>query len=133
MSSWPATRSLLAALMLGVQCGCAPPQSDLVDVTGSVTWQGAPLPSGMIVLKPTDTTKPPVGAKIVNGQFALRSKPGEMRVEIEAVRESPRRDPIDGARLGEMYIPARYNSQSELQAEVSSPGPNEFKFALANE
>jgi hypothetical protein len=120
------------ALLFFAVAGCAPPQSDLVDVTGSVTWQGAPLPSGMIVLKPTDPAKPPVGAKIVNGQFALRSKPGPMRVEIEAVRDSPRRYPIEGARLGEMYIPAKYNAQSELQVEVASPGPNEFKFPLTN-
>ena len=35
--------------------GCAP-ASDLVEVTGDVTWNGAPMPSGMVVLQPRDKT-----------------------------------------------------------------------------
>jgi hypothetical protein len=32
--------------------------------------------------------------------------------------------------INEMYIPDRYNLESELRAEVTTAGPNEFDFTL---
>ena len=32
--------------------------------------------------------------------------------------------------VNEMYVPARYNLESELTAEVKESGPNEFDFRL---
>lgn len=119
----------LAVIVSVLASGCS--QSDgLVDVTGTVKWEGELMPMGMIVVHPSDSRQAPVGGKIVNGGFALRSKPGKMRVQIEAVRATSTRDPDTGLFLGEMYIPPRYNQKTELAAEVTTDGPNHFEFGL---
>jgi hypothetical protein len=109
--------------------GCAP-ASDMVEVSGEVTWNGMPVPNGMIVLQPVDPKTPPAGGQIRDGKYQLRSKPGKMRVQIEAVRATNQVDPATGTPLGEMYIPARYNTQTSLEAEISSDGANRFDFPL---
>jgi hypothetical protein len=115
------------ALLLIV--GCAP-ASDFVEVTGNVTWNGAPMPSGMVVLHPVDSQVAAVGGQIRDGKFSVRGKPGKARVLIEAVRATDQVDPATGTKLGEMYVPARYNSQSTLEVDVSSDGSNHFEFPL---
>lgn len=37
-----------------------------------------------------------------------------------------------GAPAPEDYLPARYNTQSTLHAEVTPTGPNQFDFALTD-
>jgi hypothetical protein len=119
---------VLACVLVG---GCQK-ASDVVDVTGTVTWNGQPIPTGMIVLQPMDPQHAPAGCKIADGKFLLRTKPGKVRVQIEAVRTTAQRDPQSGAYLGEMYIPARYNTESELEAIITRDGENRFDFALKN-
>jgi hypothetical protein len=109
--------------------GCAP-ASDVVEVTGDVTWNGLPMPSGMIVLHPVDSQLAAVGGQIRDGKFVVHSKPGKMRVQIEAVRTTDRIDSATGTKLGEMYVPARYNSQTTLEADVARDGANHFVFPL---
>jgi hypothetical protein len=121
--------SIVLAVML---IGCAPP-SDLVEVTGAVTWNGAPMPSGMVVLEPVDPSQPPTGGKIENGAFRLQTKPGKFAVRIEAVRNTTERDPETGTLLGEMYIPSRYNRDTELKAEITRDRSNHFDFPLTNQ
>jgi hypothetical protein len=53
-----------------------------------------------------------------------------MRVEIEAARYTGERDPVEGFLITELYIPARYNKQSELEVEVTPDGENHFEFKL---
>jgi hypothetical protein len=112
-----------------VMAGCAP-ASDLIEVTGDVTWNGDPMPSGMVVLQPLDPKIAPAGGQIRDGKFRLQSKPGAMRVQIEAVRATDQIDPDTGTRLGEMYVPARYNRQTVLEAVVTTDGTNHFEFPL---
>ena len=112
-----------------VGCGRS---TDEVEATGSIKWNGKPLLAGMIVLQPQSPNQAPVGGKIENGVFRLRTKPGKMRVEIQAVRETNQRDPETGTMLGEMYIPARYNTKTELEADVTREGKNHFEFDLTN-
>lgn len=109
--------------------GCQRPTED-VEVTGTVKWNGTPLPDGMIVLQPLSPNQAPSGGRIVNGEFRLRAKPGKMRVQIEAVRATNQRDPHTGTQLGEMYIPTRYNQTTELEADITREGKNSFEFAL---
>jgi hypothetical protein len=111
--------------------GCQQANDD-VEVSGAVTWNGKPLPAGMIVLQPTEPRQPPVGGKIEDGKFLLRTKPGKMRVQVEAVRDTRERDPETGTFLGEMYIPSRYNRETELEANITHEGKNFFEFALTN-
>ena len=106
--------------------------NDTVDVTGSVTWNGQPIEAGIILLQPTEARQAPAGGKIENGKFTVRTRPGKMRVQVEAVRATPKRDSQSGKSLGEMYIPARYNRETELEAIVTRDGKNNFEFALKN-
>jgi hypothetical protein len=120
---------LWTILALLAPVGCAP-SSGGVEVTGDVTWNGAPMPIGMVVLQPVDPKTTPAGGQIRDGKFRLQSKPGKMRVQIEAVRATEQVDPETGKKLGEMYVPSRYNTQTELQAEVTTDGDNHFEFVL---
>jgi hypothetical protein len=50
-------------------------------------------------------------------------------VEISSYRLSGKKTP-QGRPIGEMYIPKRYNDDSELTAEVTPNGENKFDFVL---
>ena len=82
------------------------------------------------MLQPLSPNQAPAGGKIVNGGFRLRTKPGKMRVQVEAVRATNQRDPQTNTPIGEMYIPARYNRETELEANITREGKNSFEFAL---
>ena len=87
------------------------------------------MPQGDIVFFSLDPHVPPAAGKIEDGAFTFRTKPGEKRVEIRSFRLSGKKTP-QGKPIGEMYIPNRYNDNSELKADVTLGGKNKFDFAL---
>lgn len=107
--------------------GCS--RSETVEVSGSITWEGAPMPQGDIVFQSLDPHVPAAAGKIRDGAYAFRCKPGEKRVEIQSFRLSGKLTP-QGRPIGEMYVPQRFNSESNLKATVTSDGSNKFDFAL---
>jgi hypothetical protein len=107
--------------------GCSQP--DTVEVSGSVEWEGAPIPQGDVVFFSLDPHVPPAAGKITDGAYRFYTKPGDKRVEIRSFRLSGKRTP-QGRPIGEMYIPKRYNDESELTANVTLDGENKFDFAL---
>ncbi|HEX2474109.1 MAG TPA: hypothetical protein VHK01_05160 [Lacipirellulaceae bacterium] len=115
-------------LLLAAVAGCS--QSDLIPVTGTATWKGEPMPSGEAIFFPKDPGVAPSAGRIKDGKFEFLSKAGKMRVEIEAARYTGERDPVEGFLITELYIPARYNKQSELEVEVTPDGENHFEFKL---
>jgi hypothetical protein len=117
-------------LMLPLLVGCTK-TTDKVEVAGNVSWDGSPLPSGSIRFLPFDRTIAPAGGKIVDGAYKFFCKPTKMRVEIEATRLTGKIDPIEKAPIGEQFIPARYNQDSELSADVTRDGTNRFDFSLS--
>jgi hypothetical protein len=108
--------------------GCS--ESEFVTVTGNVTWNGAPMPVGEVIFFPADNRTSPSAGKIEQGAFEFETKPGPMRVEIQAARETGEIHPTEGYKLTELYVPARYNSESELTADVTRDGDNHFTFDL---
>jgi hypothetical protein len=133
MSALTVTRLMRSSALLAcVLAGGCQPASDVVEVSGTVRWNGKPIPTGMIVLQPAEPHQAPVGGKIEDGKFLLHTKPGKMRVQVEAVRATLQRDPQTGTFLGEMYIPTRYNRETELEANITREGNNCFEFALTN-
>ena len=134
MKQWTHHRlhALASALILTevMFIGCTKP-TDTIEVTGTVTWDGVPLDTGSIRFMPTDPRIAPAGSTIVDGAYKLRIKPGPARVEIEATRLTDKIDPIEKARLSEAFIPARYNRDSELSADVTRDGENRFDFSLS--
>lgn len=120
--------ALGAALVLS---GCNEPK--VHTVTGTVTFDGQPVPDGDIIFLPADSGAAPEPAKIVSGQYTLRARSGVKKVSISASKIFP-----GGARGGanepvpEEYIPERYNSRTELTADVKSDGANAFDFRLTS-
>jgi len=117
---------------------------------GTVTFDGQPMSAGAIVFYPEPGTRgPTAGGKIVDGEFTVDAEKGTMegtfRVTITATRKTgkkvfdPTAEMLDpGSTDGMMdeivqYIPARYNKQSELTADVVDGGENRFEFALSSE
>ena len=128
-------------LLLGATCavaltGCG--GHDREPVHGTVTIDGQPLAEGQIVFTPKPgTASPTAGAMIKDGSYKVSTTNekfvGAFRVEITASRpdgrtvKGPRGETIEGM---SNYIPARFNTASELSAEVTASGPNQFNFPL---
>jgi hypothetical protein len=131
----------LAACLLALMAGCG--RSKRLGVEGTVTLDGKPLPNGNITLTPLQgTASPTAGAMVTQGEFSIPAaggvSPGKFRVEIISRHRSGRKVPdfrtpghqgelVDAE---EQFLPAKYNSQSELTAQVKSDGPNQLKFEL---
>jgi len=119
--------------------GCSGrPREKSYPVSGTVTFDGKPLPDGEIYF---------LGAKgdvqtlaIKNGTFSGQVGEGSRKVQIVAYRLGKSAAAESGMTGGmydqptkENYIPAKYNAQSTLSAEVKAAGPNQFKFDLVSE
>ena len=119
-------------------CGDSPRQR----IEGTVTLDGRPLEKGAINFTPLAGTQgPTAGAEIVDGKFSIPAEGGTFagvfRVEITASRPSGKKvpdqwtgQPVDAY---EQFLPARYNSQSELEVDVQAGGAKQFEFSLVSE
>jgi hypothetical protein len=108
---------------------------------GTVTLDGQPLERGAIRFRPlADTAGPTAGGDIVQGKFVVTefggAFAGEYQVQIVATKPTGRKvlDPRSKSQIDEyaQFLPARYNSRSQLRAEVTADGPNRFEFALVS-
>ncbi|MBN1911970.1 MAG: hypothetical protein JW818_19770 [Pirellulales bacterium] len=106
-----------------------------------MTMDGQPMPKGSIKFLPEKgTLGPTAGASIENGRFSIDASKstfaGKFRVEILANRPSGRTavDPMTGEKypVPEQYVPARYNSQSELTIDIAEGQPNRLEFDLVS-
>jgi hypothetical protein len=118
---------LLLALVTALSCGGR--RTTTQPVSGKVTFDGEALPSGILVLVPADPGMSPDSGEIRDGVFAFEAKPGLKTVQIRASREAGK-SPM-GPVMRE-YLPARYNSNSTLKAEVKADGPSELDFTLTS-
>jgi hypothetical protein len=121
---------VLSGLLFLAGCGQSGPAE--YSVTGSVTLDGQPIEQGEVQFIPADKQGTPQTGQIVNGKFECRVSEGQKRVEITATRESPT-PAADGLPNFVSYIPAAYNSQSTLTAEVKAGGDNAFTFTLQSQ
>ena len=106
--------------------GCGHDGPDRVEVSGKVTFDGAPVQSGRIWFRPQPGSHvPPAGAWISNGQYHVTHHGGvpvgAYTVEITARRPVPgfaisaeEAAAIDEDVPTQQYIPARYNAESTL-------------------
>jgi len=120
-------------LATAVIVGCGSSGLDTQPVSGKVTFDGQPIAEGRILFRGTGSDPRAFSAEIKDGQYQMEAMAGKVRVEITASRPVPGKfdesNPGEKVPVGEMYIPARYNSQSELSAEVTA-GKNELNFDL---
>jgi hypothetical protein len=114
-----------AAALLPLSCSAGP---KTYEVSGTASLDGQPIAQGDITFLAADGSVSPDHGKIENGRFQARVKGGKKKVEIRATREVGR-GPL-GPRYDE-YVPARYNSQTILTAEVpTTDGTNRLDFPL---
>ena len=110
--------TLAVMFVLSFLVGCSASNGpDLISTNGEVKWQNEPLKEGRITFRMLDAGGNVFSAPIEEGYFKIESLPGKMKVEIIASRLIPGKfDNSNGTPepVGEMYIPARYNSRSEL-------------------
>lgn len=98
-----------------------------VVVSGTVTWQGEPVPNGEIRFQPVGDTEGPVaGAPIKDGKYTVEGRGGvpvgKHLVKIQAYRAAQgKEDPALRGEGGpaEQYLPPEYNDKSEMTVEVS--------------
>jgi hypothetical protein len=142
--------ALLFILMLFVVIFMLRPSSgtERANVSGMVKFMGQPIESGKISFESPDSSAPGSNGEIVNGYFDLSGDrapgTGNMVVRIWAVRKTGKK--LDTKKLGpgmesftgdldeqEMYIPAKHNSASKLQKQISPGITNVFDFDLDGE
>ena len=120
-----------------VACGSNSRQS----IEGTVTLDGQPLQTGQIrFVSKEEAGGPTAGAQIDAGKFYISAEggvyAGTFRVEITASRPSGKKmpDPLTGkpCDVYAQFVPSRYNTKSELEANVTPDGPNVFDFVVTS-
>jgi len=103
--------------------GCGPGGIEPVPVEGVVTLDGSPLADAHVLFRPTEG-RPSAGKTDAQGRYRLRytaerdgALPGTHAVSITMLADDAG-DDDGGSQPRRESIPARYNSQSELSAEV---------------
>jgi hypothetical protein len=136
---------LFAAMSVAIVglAGCGDNPLGRRALSGSVTLDGSPLESGNIEFAPLDAASVSSGANIQQGRFDVPElqgvPPGKYRVRIFAAQaagapRTPEEAAIPtGHRPGESLVAARFNTASELVAEVTESGRNEFNFEVSSQ
>jgi len=122
-------RLLCACLALAFS-GCGSP---FVSADGRVTFDGESVQDGTISFESFDGQGPSSGGSVANGQYRIeRITPGKKIVRIKADGKSGKQIPLSSkfppgmVKSNEMvdeivqFIPAKYNSESELTVEIGS-------------
>ena len=116
-----------------ILAGCAESVPETQTVSGTVTFDGTPVAEGEIVFRDAAGQTRSCGGQINDGKYSFEASPGNKKVEITARREVPGEfdtsNPGEKTPLVEEYIPAMYNTETTLTAEVSS-SQKTFDFEL---
>jgi hypothetical protein len=134
-SSLAAMKSPLL-LLLVLTLGCGGDSSGRFAISGTVTLDGEPVPTGAIAVIPTPGTDAPTsGGSIHDGEYSIPASQGptagRYRVEIRWPREAGQVElyPGESGAKFEEAIPAKYNSKSTLEIQVGE-GSTEHNFDL---
>jgi hypothetical protein len=129
-------RLLVAAVLFLAAAGCSSGGKE--PVSGTVTLKGQNLDKGTITF--LDAKGSPSSTDIKDGAYSFsREKglaPGKYRVSIDSPDgKTPEADPNaepgpSGNFTSKNRIPAKYNTESKLEAEVKAGEKNEFKFEI---
>ncbi|WP_231746644.1 hypothetical protein [Maioricimonas rarisocia] len=114
-------------------------------VSGTVTFNGQPLPEGLVRFVPIDGTPgPKTAVPVSQGRFQVEAEHGPVvgthRIEIQSTddggyamddEDAIRRLRESGVkRIEAIRIPPAYNTRSTLKETVTAEGNNEFQFDL---
>ncbi|QDT27812.1 hypothetical protein Enr10x_31420 [Gimesia panareensis] len=133
MKKIPFEKKIVCCLLaLAGLAGCSGGESlpELATVTGVVNLDGSPLPSANILFQPQQG-KTAFALTDENGKFELMysqdatgATPGNYTVKIS--KEKNPEEP------GNELLPAKYNEQTTLTADVKADQENEFQFDLTS-
>ncbi len=127
----PIGRILLSGCLgcaLLVSGGCR--KKETFAVRGKVTFDGEAVSNGEIQFLPADQPGAPAAGRIENGEYHLQARPGAKRVSIRAARKIEQTLPGTLGPPFQDYIPAQFNSESTLTAEVQPNDDNHADFEL---
>ena len=126
------------AVVTAFAAGCGDsgedPRGERVAVSGTVTLDGEPLPSGRIVFETTQGSgEVKATATITNGKFEFDDRNGPLAgtATVRIFAKEPELEEFEAVLQGDAKateqialgtIPPRYNSQSQLQAEIADDG-----------
>jgi hypothetical protein len=133
--------SLLLALAAAgsMAAGCSQSSDELPReaVSGTVTLDGEPLANGSIQFSSDGGAGPGGGSPVKDGQFSIARElglvPGKYRVAINAAgkrNQTKADEPGKRSGFAPELIPAKYNSQTTLSAEVKKGGSSDLKYDL---
>jgi hypothetical protein len=152
---WVCGLMMVAAAGLCLVTGCGDKGyegPERAAVAGSVTFDGSPLPYGSITFVPSDGGGRRANAIILNGSYSIVEEQGPNlgahKVEIIGYGSAPEQSPggdddeeeeeeddeegadeDDPNELGPQIVPANFNLETPLTAEIVS-GENTHDFAL---
>jgi len=111
--------------------GTTRPEPKRYPVSGTVTIDGKPLPSGKVHFK-TVAAGSIDTVEVKDGAFSGQAEAGDRRVEVSSTQEvkNPNATPGMGDTMVEETVAPEFNTKSELTAKVTESGPNEFKFEV---
>lgn len=118
--------------------GCGADTGGRIGVSGKVTFQGKPLASGTIEFSPTDGKGSPSGSTIADGEYSVPAAqglmPGNYTVKISAVdgaaQDTTQAPGESTTVVNKELIPAEFNVNSKLKAEVTATGSSTFDFTI---
>lgn len=143
-----ALSKLVAALLVCLAlAGCGGAQSiGRKAVTGTVSMDGKPMDYGSINFQPIEGNSKQIGAGAVveNGAYSIPADQGLTPGKYRVVITSPTGGKPSGPQKGESpeeamkragtppteRLPPKYNSESELTAEVTASAPPKFDFKV---
>jgi hypothetical protein len=132
-------RALFAAGLAALLClaslpGCG--GTGQVEVEGTVTYDGRPVPAGAIAFVAADGQGLNAGGTVLDGHYQIPTrvgpKPGKYRVEVRWAKPTGKKYRSEtGAMLEvtEEGLPVKFNDKSELTADLK-PGKNTIDFDL---
>jgi hypothetical protein len=133
----PTTTSSLVATIVACCVGAGGCRPDATATSrGTVVFDGQPIETGLIVLRPVDGRLGPEAAPIEAGRFVVTGRPGRRRVEIRGTQVvpeaklSPSTPRMPGVPYRRDYVPAAYNTESTIEVEVKAGSANVFDFDL---
>ena len=108
-----------------------------IPLTGKVTYDGKPIDGGTISFIPSDESNRVSGGPLIQGAYSVPEEKGAnvgaYRVEVRWPQPTGKKykdpDTLETYNEQKESMPARFNTQSELKAEVSAT-QNKFDFDL---
>jgi len=120
--------------------GCSGDPMGRQAITGTVSFKGQPLDQGRIHFAPVEKGPTESGATIENGKFTIPRDtglvPGTYKVSVfsydqKGAKVQSEEVPGDpGNTQFKERIPAKFNTQTTLTAEVKKDGSNVFDFKI---